>query len=126
MKRALLAAASLALFGCPKPQTAPVAAAKPCAAAAHPSRVEYDKVPPPVQVKAAAGAQSKYSNGIAAFNAPADSKQYSAFSEFGWRDAITDPKSPDFQKYGPMPAGFWVYAEPYWIVWNLKDGKSGP
>jgi len=126
MTRALLLVASLALFGCPKQQTAAPAAAKPCGPAAHPNRVDYAKVPAPVQVKAAAGAESKYSNGIAAFHAPEDAKQYSPFSEFGWRDAITDPSSPDFQKFGPMPAGFWVYSQPYWVVWNLKDGKSGP
>jgi hypothetical protein len=89
-------------------------------------RVDPTTVPATVMVRAAAGKDSKYTNPLASFYEPDDFKSYSDYSEYGWREAVTDMNSADFKKYGPTPAGWWVYVKPYWVVWNLKGGKTGP
>lgn len=63
---------------------------------------------------------ARYSNLLAVIQDPDDVKEYSKWSEYGWQPAR------DYKTYGKAPAGFWVYVEPYWVIWNLRDGKTGP
>lgn len=86
-----------------------------------PGRVDPPTVPTAVKMRAASGKTGKYSNAIAAIYAPEDEKDNSPFSEYGWRDA-----TESYKNVGPMPGGWWVYASPYWVIWDLKDGQRGP
>jgi hypothetical protein len=120
-------AGALLLAACgPKPTATSAPASG--ATASPPGRVELSAVPQALLITAQLGKKtnSRYDNALAAAYAPADKSSYTEFSEYGWRAAVTDPKSELFLKYGPMPAGYWVYAAPYWVVWNLKNGKTGP
>lgn len=85
-----------------------------------PGRVDPQTVPQVIKLRAASGKTGKYSNAIAAIYAPEDEKDYTAFSEYGWREALEG-----YKNVGPMPSGWWVYASPYWVVWDLKDGQRG-
>jgi len=129
MRQSLLLSAALllAVTACgPKPASTGGSTASAPSSGQKPGRVELSAVPQASLIKAQAGKTARYDNALAAAYAPADQNNYTAFSEYGWRPAVTDPKSEVFLKYGPMPAGWWVYSAPYWVVWNLKNGKPGP
>lgn len=125
----LVAAAALTALagftvGC-ESKRVPAESAKPAAAAGsseanaekETGRVDPRTVPQLVKLRAAAGKESKYTNVKAAIYQPEDAKEYTPYSEYGWRDSLED-----YEGMGPMPAGWWVYVEPYWIVWDLRDG----
>ena len=82
--------------------------------------VDPATLPAPVMLRAAVGKTAKYTNVLASIYDPADAKSYTAFSEQGWKDG------GPHKGYGQLPAGYWVYVEPYWLIWNLKDGRTGP
>ena len=82
--------------------------------------VDPGTLPPGILVRAASGRDAKYTNALAAVHDPEDAKSVTKHSEYGWRDTTS------YKTYGQVPAGWWVYVEPYWVVWNLKDGKPGP
>ncbi len=130
MKKLLLLAAVVTLAAC-EPKTGPVnaAPAKPGTSSTHeavpgapqPGRVDPQTVPLEMKLKASRGAKPSdvYTNALAAVYAPEDAKSYSPYSEYGWKNSM------DYKTYGPMPAGWWVYAQPYWVVWDLKNGQRG-
>lgn len=121
---ALVVPAALALTACEprsvSPQSAKAPATSGDAAEQKPGRVDPSTVPQVVKLRAATGKTAKYSNIRAAILQPEDAKEFTSFSEYGWREAMEE-----YEGMGPMPAGYWVYAEPYWIVWDLRDGKRG-
>ena len=84
-------------------------------------RVDPGSVPMEPKLKASRGAKEGviYTNALAAIYAPADAKEYLPYEEFGWK------KAGNYKTYGAFPAGWWVYAEPYWVVWDLKNGQRG-
>ena len=82
--------------------------------------VDPTTLPPAVKLRAALGRDAKYTNALAAIHDPADAKEFTPFSEYGWREVT------NYKTYGQVPEGFWVYVEPYWVIWNLKDGQTGP
>lgn len=92
----------------------------PAAPGVRPGLVDPGSLPDVVMLRAASGRDAKYTNALAAIHDPEDAKSHSKHSEYGWRDTTS------YKTYGQVPAGFWVYVEPYWVVWNLKDGKTGP
>ena len=87
--------------------------------ALQPGRVDPGTVPMDVKMKASRGAAEGvvYTNALAAIYAPADVKEFPAYEEFGWR------KAGNYKTWGAFPAGWWVYVEPYWVVWDLKNGQ---
>ena len=89
--------------------------------AVKPGRVDPAAVPMDVKLRASHGKDTKdvYVNAVAAIYDPDDVKEFTAFDEYGYRNAI------DYKTYGNIPAGYWVYASPYWVVWQLKNGKPG-
>ena len=123
MRRLALLSLLLLAAACgPKQGTAPASASATTSA-----RVDPASIPDVVKLKGAAGKSgARYANPLAAFDMPDEAKNMSDYSEYGWREAITDQGSDAFKKFGPTPAGWWVYVKPYWIVYNLKDGKTGP
>lgn len=83
--------------------------------------VDPTTLPGHIVFRAALGkTDARYSNMLAAIQDPHDAKEFTSFSEYGWQP------TRNYKTYGQAPAGFWVYVEPYWIVWNLKDGRTGP
>jgi hypothetical protein len=83
--------------------------------------VDPTSLPGHIVFRAALGkTDARYSNMLAAIQDPDDVKEFSKFSEYGYQPV------KNYKTYGQAPAGFWVYVEPYWIVWNLKDGRTGP
>lgn len=86
-----------------------------------PGKVDPAKVPTETKMRASRGAKEGvvYQNALAAIYAPEDQKDFSAYDEYGWK------KAGPYKTYGDMPAGWWVYSAPYWIVWDLKNGQRG-
>ena len=86
-----------------------------------PGRVDPANVPPETKIRASRGAKEGvvYQNALAAVYAPEDQKEFSAYDEYGWKNA------GNYKTYGAFPAGWWVYSAPYWIVWDLKNGQRG-
>jgi hypothetical protein len=83
--------------------------------------VDPKTVPGHIIFRAALGkTDMKYTNILAVIQDPEDVKDYSPWSEYGWQPTKT------YKTYGQAPAGFWVYVEPYWVIFNLRDGKTGP
>lgn len=83
--------------------------------------IDPTSLPGRVVFRAALGKQDAlYSNMLAAIQDPDDAKEFSKFSEYGWQP------TKNYKTYGQVPAGYWVYVEPYWVIWNLKDRKPGP
>ena len=118
---ALVLPAAFALAACERKTVTPEAAKAPATAGEQePGRVDPATVPQVIKLRAATGKTSKYTNVRAAILQPEDAKEFTSFSEYGWREAMED-----YEGMGPMPSGYWVYAEPYWIIWDLRDGKRG-
>jgi hypothetical protein len=85
-----------------------------------PGKVDPLGVPMDTKIRASRGLKNEvYSNAIGAVFAPEDKKEHSAYSEYGWKGSM------DYKTYGNFPAGWWVYSEPYWVIWELKNGKPG-
>ena len=84
-----------------------------------PGRVDVASVPAQVLATASKGAHATYQNALAAVYDPDDRLKLPALHEAGWRDAGND------DRWGPMPAGFWVYSAPFWVVWDFQDGRRG-
>jgi hypothetical protein len=62
----------------------------------------------------------KYSTILKTFSVPADSDRYGDLYELGYQDTNTYGANKN------IPAGYWVYAYPYWYVWQNMKGSPGP
>ena len=61
----------------------------------------------------------RYGNLLRRFKVADDVKDYSLFAEIGYFDAY-----PIYKGHKDIPPGFWVYAYPYWYVWE-RSNRSG-
>ena len=62
----------------------------------------------------------RYETILKTFSVPADKDRYGDLYELGYRDKTS---------YGTnrnLPAGYWVYAYPYWYIWEHMKGSPGP
>ena len=66
-----------------------------------------------------ASVKGKYETILKTFSTPADRDRYGDLYDLGYQDRTT---------YGTnrnLPAGYWVYAYPYWYIWKTKTGRYG-
>ena len=56
----------------------------------------------------------KYRDLVLTFEAPEDVGEYGSHHDYGWWDFTY------YKGYGPLPAGYWVYVEPLWYVWDRQ------
>jgi hypothetical protein len=67
-----------------------------------------------------ASVRGKYETILTTFSVPADKDRYGDLYDLGYQDKAT---------YGAnrhLPAGYWVYAYPYWYIWEDMKGSPGP
>jgi hypothetical protein len=64
--------------------------------------------------------RGKYETILDTFSVPDDKDRYGDLYDLGYQDRTT---------YGTnrnLPAGYWVYAYPYWYIWEEMKGSHGP
>jgi hypothetical protein len=61
-----------------------------------------------------ATAGGKYRHLLRTIHAPADAESYGRFKDWGHYTGTTYRDEKD------LPAGYWVYAEPYWYIWKTQ------
>lgn len=66
------------------------------------------------QTKSLASVQGKYDELLLTFEAPEDVGRYGPYHDYGfWPGRM-------YKGAGPLPAGYWVYVEPVWYVWQRR------
>jgi hypothetical protein len=69
-------------------------------------------------VPAKAHAEGKYARLLRRFKAPQDRQSYTEFRDYGFYQAC------DWAGHTSIPAGYWVYAYPYWYIWKEQMNKE--
>jgi hypothetical protein len=65
-----------------------------------------------------ATAGGKYSHLLRTIYVPDDAKSYGRFKDRGYDASTTYREEKD------LPAGYWVYADPYWYIWKTRSAKT--
>jgi hypothetical protein len=62
----------------------------------------------------------KYQTLLAQIHVPDDVRGYSQFNDYGYS------ATPSYGGQANLPAGYWVYAYPYWHIWRDQPGAPPP
>lgn len=74
---------------------------------------DYEQRLPP-----AASMNGKYRELLLTLEAPEDVERYGPHHDYGWWELDS------YRGYGPLPAGYWVYVEPVWYVWEREARQT--